>query len=83
MNEKTWESILPWEQVLAENKNLIDSNQSDESFSDLPKGPKLLKFIGRPADLSPKARMKHLLFNYPLPFDRHDWTILRHDGTQV
>ena len=45
--------------------------------------PKLLKFMGRPADLSPKATIKHYLFGHPLPYDRHDWTILRSDGTTV
>jgi cytochrome c heme-lyase len=45
--------------------------------------PKLLKFIGKPSDLSPKARLKHWLFFHPLPFDRHDWTVQRADGTTV
>lgn len=45
--------------------------------------PKLLKFMGRPEDLSPKATIKHYLFGHPLPYDRHDWTILRSDGTTV
>jgi hypothetical protein len=45
--------------------------------------PKLLKFMGRPADLSPKAMIKHYVLGHPLPYDRHDWTILRSDGTTV
>lgn len=45
--------------------------------------PKLLKFMGRPADLSPKAMIKHYLLGHPMPYDRHDWTILRSDGTTV
>lgn len=45
--------------------------------------PKLLKFLGRPSDLSPKAYLKHYILGYPLPFDRHDWTIQRSDGTCV
>jgi len=45
--------------------------------------PKLLKFQGRPHDLSPKAWLKHNLFGHPLPYDRHDWTVLRTDGTQI
>ncbi|KAI2498746.1 cytochrome c-type heme lyase [Fragilaria crotonensis] len=45
--------------------------------------PKLLKFIGKPSDLSPKASLKHFLLFHPLPFDRHDWTIQRRDGTTV
>jgi hypothetical protein len=44
-------------------------------------GAKLLKFQGRPSDLSPKAWFKHNVLGHPLPFDRHDWTVLREDGT--
>ncbi len=31
----------------------------------------------------PKARFKNMVFGHPLPFDRHDWTIVRPDGTEV
>eukprot|EP00978_Attheya_sp_CCMP212_P048597 scaffold547798_cov71-Attheya_sp.AAC.3 len=68
MNETTWAKVVEWEQVL---------------MDDVESKPKLLKFLGRPSDLSPKARFKHLLLGHPLPFDRHDWTILRADGTEV
>lgn len=44
--------------------------------------PKLHRFLGRPDDLSPKAWLKHWLFGYRKPFDRHDWYIDR-CGTQV
>lgn len=44
--------------------------------------PKLLKFCGRPDTLTPTAWVKNLL-GYGKPFDRHDWTILRSDNTQV
>ena len=54
-----------------------------ERVLDPDSNPKLLKFMGRPADLSPKATIKHYLFGHPLPYDRHDWTILRSDGTTV
>ena len=39
--------------------------------------PTLLKFQGKPHDLSPKARFKTLFMGYPMPFDRHDWTVDR------
>lgn len=68
MNEKTWSRVLAWEKVL---------NPECET------SPKLLKFMGRPTDLSPKATLKHYLLGHPLPYDRHDWTILRTDGTTV
>jgi len=67
MNERTWNKVLEWERVIA---------PSEEP-------PQLLKFMGRPSDLSPKACFKHYILNHPLPFDRHDWTVLRKDGTQV
>lgn len=38
---------------------------------------KLLKFQGRPHDLSPKATFKHYLLGHTRPFDRHDWYIER------
>ncbi|DAZ97966.1 TPA: hypothetical protein N0F65_005124 [Lagenidium giganteum] len=44
--------------------------------------PKLLKFCGRPDKLTPLAWIKSKL-GYGEPFDRHDWTILRSDNTQV
>lgn len=44
--------------------------------------PKLLKFCGRPDDLTPLAYAKHLL-GLGKPFDRHDWTIQRSDDTRV
>ena len=44
--------------------------------------PKLLRFQGRPTDLSPKAAIKHYLLGHPLPYDRHDWTIVHErDGS--
>lgn len=44
--------------------------------------PKLLKFCGRPDDLTPIAWVKNAL-GLGKPFDRHDWTILRSDATRV
>ena len=38
--------------------------------------PTLLKFIGKPHDLSPIAWMRQMIGG-PAPFDRHDWTIDR------
>jgi len=70
MNEKTWYKVMQWEKVLDE-----DGQRAG--------GSKLLKFLGRPSDLSPKARIKNLLFGYPLPFDRHDWTVVRPNGEEV
>lgn len=38
--------------------------------------PRLLRFLGRPDDTSPKATAK-MLFGHPMPFDRHDWIVDR------
>ena len=70
MNEKTWAKVVEWESV------------SDPGGQDLG-GTKLLKFIGRPSNLAPKARFKAWVLGHPLPFDRHDWTVMRPDGMKV
>ena len=65
MNEKTWNLVMQWENLHA------------SSFRNVPgANPKLLKFIGRPHDLSPLATLKSF-FGHPKPFDRHDWTVDR------
>mmetsp|Transcript_17356 Transcript_17356/g.25862 ORF Transcript_17356/g.25862 Transcript_17356/m.25862 type:complete len:611 (-) Transcript_17356:33-1865(-) len=73
MNEGTWSRILQWEKVL----NPVTSDDNNEEGL----MPKLMKFCGRPTDLSPKAYIKHYLLSHPLPFDRHDWTVTRTDPT--
>lgn len=40
------------------------------------KEPKLIRFLGRPGELTPKARLGSL-FGRTLPFDRHDWHVDR------
>ncbi|KAK6205489.1 cytochrome c/c1 heme-lyase [Scheffersomyces amazonensis] len=72
LNEGAWQQILQWE---------------DKYTQDTRVEPRLLKFTGRPHDLSPRARMYLWLgqvfpntFNTQPPFDRHDWTVLRSLG---
>jgi cytochrome c heme-lyase len=43
--------------------------------------PKLARFVGRPKDLSPKARFLVAIGKEP-PFDRHDWFVDR-DGQEI
>lgn len=62
MNERTWKDILEWEKL-------------HPSFGP-GRDPKLLRFLGRPTDLSPKAQLKVWLGHAP-PFDRHDWIVDR------
>ncbi len=66
VNEKTWEHVCEWERVCSGSENV----------------PRLVRFKGRPQDLTPKARMR-MLMGYSPPFDRHDWFVERDDGTQV
>ena len=62
MNERTWRKVLEWERV-------------GGHCATCPT-PRLVRFQGRPHDLTPKARLKSWL-GYGLPFDRHDWVVDR------
>ncbi|ODN98256.1 cytochrome c heme-lyase [Cryptococcus wingfieldii CBS 7118] len=68
VNEKAWEEILKWEH------GVDDGGRGCG-------GPKLVSFVGRPQERTPKALMKGLL-GYTAPFDRHDWVIDR-CGTHI
>jgi cytochrome c heme-lyase len=37
--------------------------------------PRLVRFQGRPTDVSPKAWFLANVLGYPKPFDRHDWLV--------
>ena len=61
----------------------------EESRYNVPP-PSLIRFMGRPGDLTPKARMLQVAgwmwpakYSSDLPFDRHDWYVRRHlpDGS--
>jgi len=43
--------------------------------------PKLLRFMGKPDQRSPRAWLYSTLLGYQPPFDRHDWFIDRGDGS--
>lgn len=69
LNEGAWDEILKWEKPYTENTRIQ---------------PRLLKFTGRPNDMSPRAQVLQMLgkiypskYGVPPPFDRHDWTVLR------
>ncbi|KAH6573749.1 hypothetical protein BASA83_001874 [Batrachochytrium salamandrivorans] len=66
LNEACWQEIIKWE-----SKYHCDC-----------RNVKLLKFQGRPDDLSPKAWFYTTFRGVERPFDRHDWTINR-CGTDV
>eukprot|EP00775_Hariotina_reticulata_P001688 gene1688-2032_t len=65
MNEMTWHQVMDWEQL-----HCAECQQA-----------RLLRFQGRPHDLSPLARVRHWVTGQQ-PFDRHDWVIDR-CGTEV
>eukprot|EP00741_Cyanophora_paradoxa_P010397 tig00020531_g10055.t1 len=62
MNERTWQEIGYWER---RHQQCCDCENST-----------LLKFKGRPDQLSPKALIRKWLGG-PEPFDRHDWIVDR------
>ena len=61
MNERAWDDVLRWE-----------SRHSAECAD-----PRLVRFMGRPDELTPKARAKMALGLADRPFDRHDWIVDR------
>eukprot|EP00735_Rhodelphis_limneticus_P009344 TRINITY_DN2701_c0_g1::TRINITY_DN2701_c0_g1_i2::g.25928::m.25928 TRINITY_DN2701_c0_g1::TRINITY_DN2701_c0_g1_i2::g.25928 ORF type:complete len:252 (+),score=-4.05,sp/Q5F339/CCHL_CHICK/49.77/4e-60,Cyto_heme_lyase/PF01265.12/3.2e-72 TRINITY_DN2701_c0_g1_i2:18-773(+) len=61
VNEHTWRELLRWERDL-------HGHECGQ--------PKLVRFTGRPTELSPKARI-YTWFGYTAPFDRHDWIVDR------
>lgn len=61
LNEQVWAEVLKWE----------------EKHRSICGDPKLKRFMGRPKDLSPRARFFSLFFGTPRPFDRHDWIVDR------
>ncbi|ODV90079.1 hypothetical protein CANCADRAFT_1812 [Tortispora caseinolytica NRRL Y-17796] len=69
LNEGAWQQIKEWESKYTRESNVE---------------PRLVRFTGRPGDLSPRARMLQYAAKVlpesmatPPPFDRHDWTIVR------
>ena len=65
VNERAWQEVVAWETAAGFGPRNSPCG-----------GPRLAKFVGRPRDLSPKARVLNLL-GYRLPFDRHDWFVDR------
>ena len=65
VNEETWRQILKWEEL----------------HKDTCPVPKLIRFLGRPNELSLKARLRHWS-GFEKPFDRHDWMVDR-CGTEI
>ena len=83
VNERAWREVLAWEVLhhgcgqrarhSAATAFLVEHTLRCHSWCE---HPRLVRFVGRPQDYSPKARLLNLL-GYKLPFDRHDWVVDR------
>ncbi|KAH0542849.1 hypothetical protein FGG08_002803 [Glutinoglossum americanum] len=91
LNEGAWNEIVEWERRFGrglsnawqECRRGEDIDNTNQPTSSTPQ-PRLLRFMGRPKDMTPKATMIQVLgFIYPSrfgtepPFDRHDWFVQR------
>ncbi|KAL1975713.1 hypothetical protein VTN31DRAFT_4105 [Thermomyces dupontii] len=97
LNEGAWAEIVEWEQAFAKglregwekcrrgSQNLAATLAQERAQGlDPDQQPRLIRFQGRPGDLTPKARILQALgWLYPAkfgtepPFDRHDWYVSR------
>lgn len=105
LNEGAWEEIREWERRFGNGlrKGWEYSVRGEENAARMAgidelrdpereaHEPKLLRFMGRPSDRTPKAKMLSVMaWLYPSqfpdnpPFDRHDWFVQRRlaDGRQ-
>jgi cytochrome c heme-lyase len=101
LNEGAWNEIVGWERRFGRGLSNAwqqcrrgeDSNNTPtiSSLTTPSPQPRLLRFMGRPKDMTPKATMLQVLgwvyptrFGGPPPFDRHDWFVQRQfpDGSQ-
>ena len=71
VNERTWSELLKWEKL-----RTVEGDSAQRP-------PRLVRFQGRPTDLSPKALFKMYVLGYTKPFDRHDWYVDRGDGSEL
>jgi len=98
LNEGAWAEIVEWERRFG--KGLVNgwracSKGEDGTESSATLGttwtdrecpaPQLVRFMGRPGDLTPKAQFLQTMgwmwpkkFGGEPPFDRHDWFVRRH-----
>ncbi|KAF2396242.1 cytochrome c and c1 heme-lyase [Trichodelitschia bisporula] len=97
LNEGAWAEIVEWERrfhrgMLEGVKRCVHGEEGSVSGADIGSDwpdedtapPRLTRFMGRPGDLTPKARILQALgsvwparFGGEAPFDRHDWFVRR------
>jgi cytochrome c heme-lyase len=73
VNERSWKQLCEWE------------HQQTKPTATSPTGSngiELVRFEGRPNDLSPKAWLLSTFFFHDRPFDRHDWYISNNGGVE-
>ncbi|KAI9799608.1 MAG: holocytochrome c synthase [Piccolia ochrophora] len=98
LNEGAWAEIVEWERRFAGglSKGWQECSRGEEgSMAGASLGlnprkvaqPRLLRFMGRPQDQTPKATMLQVMgwvypdkFESEPPFDRHDWFVQRHSA---
>ncbi|CAG9943667.1 unnamed protein product [Clonostachys rosea f. rosea IK726] len=94
LNEGAWQEILGWEQrfgrglyrgwQLCKRGEEHTGEEVDRHWDGKDVEPTLIRFQGRPKDMTPKATMLQVLgwiypskFGSEPPFDRHDWFVSR------
>ncbi|KKY18326.1 putative cytochrome c1 heme lyase [Phaeomoniella chlamydospora] len=98
LNEGAWQEIVGWERIFGrglkegwkkcsmgeENMAMAQARAEMRGIVDDTPQPKLLRFEGRPKEMTPKAVMLQVMgwlypqkFGTEPPFDRHDWYIQR------
>lgn len=78
VNERTWKQVIRWEEDMDRDIS-TDNQQKGAVETDL----KLVRFQGRPKDLSPQAFIwTTLLRQMEAPFDRHDWYVQKQPRQQ-
>ncbi|PNP37400.1 cytochrome c heme lyase [Trichoderma gamsii] len=94
LNEGAWQEIIGWEERFArglykgwqicKRGEEHTAEELDRNWDGTNVTPTLIRFQGRPKDLTPKATMLQVLgwiypskFGTDLPFDRHDWFVSR------
>ncbi|PWY64739.1 hypothetical protein BO70DRAFT_375082 [Aspergillus heteromorphus CBS 117.55] len=99
LNEGAWEEIVRWERLFSRGlahgwdkcrrgeENIVMDEYREDLANTTKQDvapPRLIRFKGRPQELTPKARiLQSLGWLYPAkfetnpPFDRHDWFVMR------
>jgi cytochrome c heme-lyase len=96
LNEGAWAEILEWERRFGRGlakgwqecqrgeMGTIHSASTGTDWKEDAPPPQLVKFMGKPGELTPRARMLQIMawvfpktFATDPPFDRHDWIVKR------